>query len=367
MKNLLALIFILQLSDIKIKLQRVLEGEEFIYPVFFIQNPIYDEIFYIVEQIGVVKVCSSTNCSVFLDIKDRVDFGGEKGLFAIAFSPQFKQDGKIFVSYTNKYANSVISFFVSKDRKFLIDQKDEKVIIKIRQPFPNHNGGMIAFGPDNMLYIAFGDGGAIGDPFNYGQNKKILHGKILRIDVSVFPYKIPQDNPFYGDSICGLGQKPKEACSEIFAWGLRNPWRFSFDEEKILAGDVGQNSWEEINIIEKGKNYGWNCYEGFEKFKECKNGEFTFPITVYPLYQEGDCSVIGGYVYRGKKIPQLYGKYIFGDYCSGNIRYLDLEDSKQYLLLKTKISISSFSVDKEGEIYVIDHKGGKIFKIIQDN
>lgn len=366
MRTLLHVLLILHLSDIKIKLQRVFGEEKFSYPVFLIQNPIYDEIFYIVEQIGVVKACSYNKCLVFLDIKDRVDFGGEKGLFSIAFSPNFKQDGKIFVSYTNKYGNSVISFFVSKDRKFVVNVKDEKVILRLRQPFPNHNGGMILFGPDNMLYIAFGDGGGAGDPFGYGQNKKTLHGKILRIDVSTFPYKIPKDNPFYGDAICGLGQKPKEACAEIFAWGLRNPWRFSFDEEKILAGDVGQNTWEEINIIEKGKNYGWNCYEGFEKFKDCESGEFTYPITVYQLYKDGDCSIIGGYVYRGERIPQLYGKYIFGDYCSGKIQYLDLEDKKQYLLLKTKISISSFSIDKEGEIYVIDHKGGKIYKIIQD-
>lgn len=355
--------------SVKVKFQKVFD-EKFDYPVFLVQNPLFDDTFYVVEQVGIVKACKSgEKCSTFLDIRDRVDFGGEKGLFSIAFSPWFKQDGRIFVSYTNKYGYSIISFFVSSDRRSSIDKKEEKIILKLRQPFPNHNGGMIGFGPDNFLYIAFGDGGAAGDPLNYGQNKKILHGKILRVDVRNFPYSVPEDNPFYGDALCGLGQKPKNACSEIFSYGLRNPWRFSFDREtgKIYTGDVGQDRWEEIDLVEKGKNYGWNCYEGFERFKKCEaNEEFAFPITTYPL-KDGNCSVIGGYVYRGKKIQPLYGKYIFGDYCSGKIWYLDLNTKQYFMLQDTKFFISSFAEDKEGEIYVIDHRGGEIYKIISDD
>jgi glucose/arabinose dehydrogenase len=259
---------------------------------------------------------------------------------------------------------------------------------------------MIAFGEDKMLYISLGDGGGAGDPFDNSQNTKNLLGKILRIDPEPktklpnnITYLIPKDNPFYGDIVCGIekNKKPKSGCAEIFAWGLRNPWRFSFDRktEIIWAGDVGQDRWEEINIIQKGKNYGWRCFEGFEPFnlKNCKKenylAEYQFPITVYPISK--DCAVIGGYVYRGSKIKSLYGKYIFGDWCSGKIRVLDadklyqdyknellsdnqkknivFQNVKTETLIDTDFMISSFGEDNEGEIYVLDHKGGKIYKI----
>ena len=375
----------------------------FTNPVFFTENPIHKGIFYVVEQPGTVKYIYEGKVGIFLDIKDRVDFGGEKGLLGLAFSPEFEKNGRVYVSYVDKFGNSVISYFISEDRKFKVDHKKEFIVIKVKQPpFPNHKGGMIAFGEDKMLYISLGDGGGAGDPFDNSQNTKNLLGKILRIDPEPktklpnnITYLIPKDNPFYGDVVCGIekNKKPKSGCAEIFAWGLRNPWRFSFDRKTgiIWAGDVGQDSWEEINIIQKGKNYGWRCFEGFEPFnlKKCKKenylDEYQFPITVYPISKVQDCSVIGGYVYRGSKIKSLYGKYIFGDWCSGKIRVLDadklyqdyknellsdnqkknivFQNVKTETLIDTDFMISSFGEDNEGEIYVLDHKGGKIYKI----
>ncbi|GBD03988.1 Aldose sugar dehydrogenase YliI [bacterium HR19] len=352
---------------------------EFEKPVAMVENPIEDGIFYIAEQIGRVKVVFKENgnwkVKNFLDIRDRIDFGGEKGLLGIAFSPNFKSNGRIYISYTSKYGYSIISFFAVKDRKFSAGDR-ETIILKVRQPpFPNHKGGDIKFGPDGLLYISLGDGGGAGDPLKTGQNPKDLLGSILRIDPETeLPYAIPKDNPFSDDVVCGVNQskKPVRGCAEVFAFGLRNPWRFSFDRKTgaLWAGDVGQNRWEEINIIERGKNYGWRCYEGFEIFdRNCSKTNFSFPVTVYKLYEQKDCAVIGGYVYRGEKIKLLHGKYLYGDWCSGKIRVLDAEKyynlklSDSSVLIESGLMVSSFAEDKSGEIYVLDHKSGKIYKI----
>ncbi len=395
----------IHLQNSKIYLEEFPEGGNlkvrFKNPVFFTENPIHKGIFYVVEQSGTVKYIHGEKVGIFLDIKDRVDFGGEKGLLGLAFSPKFEENGRFYVSYVDKFGNSVISYFISEDRKFKVDQSKEFIVIKVKQPpFPNHKGGMIAFGKDKMLYISLGDGGSAGDPLDNSQNTKNLLGKILRIDPEPktelpknITYLIPKDNPFYGDVMCGIekNKKPKLGCAEIFAWGLRNTWRFSFDRKTgiIWAGDVGQDRWEEINIIQNGKNYGWRCFEGFEPFnlKNCKKGnylqEYQFPITVYSISE--DCAIIGGYVYRGSKIKSLYGKYIFGDWCSGKIRVLDadnlyedyknelfskdkknnviFQNIKTEILIDTDFMISSFGEDNEGEIYILDHKDGKIYKI----
>ncbi len=394
-------------ENTKIYLEEFPEGGKlkarFVNPVFFTENPIHKGIFYVVEQPGTVKYIYGEKIGIFLDIKDRVDFGGEKGLLGLAFSPEFEKNGRVYVSYVDKFGNSVISYFISEDRKLKVDQSKEFIVIKVKQPpFPNHKGGMIAFGKDKMLYISLGDGGSAGDPLDNSQNTKNLLGKILRIDPEPktklpknITYLIPQDNPFYGDVMCGIekNKKPKLGCAEIFAWGLRNTWRFSFDKETgiIWAGDVGQDRWEEVNIIQRGKNYGWRCFEGFEPFnlKNCKKEnylqEYQFPTTVYSISKSKDCAIIGGYVYRGSKIKSLYGKYIFGDWCSGKIRVLDadklyedyknelfskdeknniiFQNIKTEILIDTDFMISSFGEDNEGEIYVLDHKGGKIYKI----
>jgi len=229
-------------------------------------------------------------------------------------------------------------------------------LLVIPQPYGNHNGGMIAFGLDHYLYIGMGDGGSGGDPENYAQNRNELLGKFLRIDVDQQrPYGIPPDNPF----VQGNGQP------EIFAVGLRNPWRFSFDREtgNLWAGDVGQNKWEEIDVIQKGKNYGWRFLEGTHCFNpetNCRSVKnLVAPVTEY-AHSSGRCSVTGGYVYRGTMIPALLGTYVFGDFCSGEI--WGYREGETRLLLATDLQISSFGEVGDGELYVLGY-GGEIFRI----
>ena len=236
--------------------------------------------------------------------------------------------------------------------------ESELVILEVPQPYANHNGGQIAFGPDGYLYIGLGDGGSAGDPRRNGQNPSTLLGAILRIDVSGAtaeqPYAIPLDNPFVDG-----GGRP-----EIWAYGLRNPWRFSFDREtgELWTGDVGQNRWEEIDIIERGGNYGWNAMEGhhcFQPSSDCENEDFIPPVWEYSL--DGDaCSVIGGYVYRGTAIQTLVGTYVYADFCTGEIFGLrrDGEDVVNRLLVDTDLRISSFGEDNDGELYVLSQGEG---------
>ena len=232
---------------------------------------------------------------------------------------------------------------------------DESVLLVIPQPYGNHNGGMIAFGPDHYLYIGLGDGGSGGDPEDYAQNRNELLGKFLRIDVDQQrPYGIPPDNPFAK----GNGRP------DFFAWGLRNPWRFSFDRETgdLWAGDVGQNAWEEIDVIKMGKNYGWRLLEGTHCFNPGTNcrqtSEFVDPVTEY-AHEQDRCSVTGGYVYRGEKITDLIGIYVFGDFCSGEI--WGYRNGEKQILQSTDLQISSFGEDRVGELYVLGY-GGKLFE-----
>lgn len=305
--------------------------------------------------------------TVFLDIKDRVnDSGNEEGLLGLAFDPNYASNGFFYVHYTASYsASSIISrFSVNVDDQQEADIESELVILQVNQPFSNHNGGHIAFGPDGYLYIGLGDGGNGGDPHGNGQNKETLLSSILRIDVSdssdQVKYSIPPDNPFVGLD----GAK-----SEIWAYGLRNPWRFSFDTETGLlwVGDVGQNRFEEVDIIEKGGNYGWNVLEGFHCYSElvskCVNDEFEMPIVEYD-HNEG-CSVTGGYVYRGSTWDSLYGNYIYGDFCSGLIWSLNFDGSKLVdltVLVDSDLQISSFGEDEEGELYILSFDN-KIYRL----
>ncbi len=248
----------------------------------------------------------------------------------------------------------IAEYRVSSDPDRADPQETNRLVIP--QPYRNHNGGMIAFGPDALLYIGMGDGGAGGDPENRAQDRKSLLGKLLRIDVDgPPPYRIPADNPFVGQQ----GQP------EIFALGLRNPWRFSFDRQtgELWAGDVGQNLWEEIDVIAKGKNYGWRLLEGthcFNPAKNCQSVQQAIPPVTEYRHEQGRCSVTGGYVYRGKHVPSLEGVYVFGDYCTGEI--WGYRDGHTTQLLDTELQISSFGEDRGGELYVIGHQG-KIFQI----
>ena len=324
---------------------------------------------FITEQAGTIRIIKNGVLipKPFLDIRERVKSGGEKGLLSVAFHPSFKTNGRFFINYTSGKGlrlHTVVSEFRAEPNSNDAYEESEKIILEVAQPYSNHNGGQIAFGPDGYLYIGMGDGGAGNDPKGNGQKLSTLLGTILRIDVDKKEgrkqYAIPPDNPFE-DS---LFSRP-----EIFAYGLRNPWRFSFDPltGTLYAGDVGQSAREEIDIIESGKNYGWNIMEGTictpGVNPKCSSKGLTLPIIDYGR-KEG-ITVIGGYVYRGTNIPALCGAYIYGDFGSGNIWALYYNNSKvakNKLLLKANISISSFGIDEDYEVYVVDY-GGSIFRI----
>ncbi len=320
---------------------------------------------FVVEQPGVIRVVANdstaTQADVFLDITDRVNAGGEMGLLGLAFHPDFSNNGFLFVNYTTTRdgpRRTVISRFTASGAQ--ADANSELRLLEVEQPFSNHNGGMIEFGNDGYLYIALGDGGSGGDPRGHGQNKTTLLGAIARIDVDNpgqgRNYGIPPENPFVGD---GGGVR-----EEIYAFGLRNPWRFSIDRPtgQIWAGDVGQGQWEEIDLIERGGNYGWRNMEGnhcFDPSSGCENPEFVAPITEYG-HSDGNCSVTGGYVYRGTRRPELQGAYIYGDFCSGTLwqlRYDNGQLTENSELVSTSISISSFGIDEQGELYILDLSG----------
>ncbi len=322
-------------------------------PVFVTHSGDQGQRLFIVEQAGRIRILEKGRLlpTPFLDITDRINFGGERGLLGLAFHPKFSNNGRFFVNYSRATDGAtVISEFQVSDTINLA-KPAEKILLTISQPYGNHNGGMIAFGPDGFLYMATGDGGARGDPGNRGQNQTELLGKILRIDIDHgAPYSIPKDNPF----------ATQQHGREIFAFGFRNPWRFSFDQMtgELWAADVGQNRWEEIDRVEKGKNYGWRIMEGMHCFKpstDCPQVGLTLPIAEY-ANESGRCSITGGYVYRGQQIPHLQGTYIFGDYCSGEV--MGLVNNRVTVFLSTGFRIASFGEDATGELYVVDHGGG---------
>lgn len=328
---------------------------------------------FVTEQSGVIYSFTTNqpqqSLHVFLDITNRVNRGGnEEGLLGFTFDPKYQDNGYFYVYYsaTNPRRSVVSRFSLDRENLNVATPQTEAIIMEIEQPYSNHNGGQLAFGPDGYLYIGLGDGGSSGDPQHNGQNLDTLLGKILRIDVNELSakgdYKIPPDNPFVG--ITG-------ARAEIWALGLRNPWRFSFDKNTGLlwAGDVGQNKWEEIDIIIKGGNYGWNIMEGFHCYSpsnDCTQSGLTLPLFEYDHSQ--GCSVTGGYVYRGDKIPSLKGYYIYGDYCSGNIwalRYNGNPLIQNILLTKSGLRITSFGEDLAGNIYILSQEGG-IYTLAQN-
>ncbi len=303
--------------------------------------------------------------SEFLDITDRVNSrGSEEGLLGIALDP--KNDRHLYLHYSAaKPRRSVVSRFTLSPDHSAADPDSELVILEVAQPYPNHNGGQLAFGPDGYLYVGLGDGGSAGDPPGNGQDPTTLLGSILRIDVSQAtpqrPYAIPPDNPFADPPEAD----PPKADAEIWAYGLRNPWRFSFDRDtgELWAGDVGQNRWEEIDLIQRGANYGWNVLEGNHCFRPrdgCQREGMTPPVWEYSLDGE-PCSVIGGYVYRGSAIPWLNGAYVYGDFCSGKLfglRYAKGKVVEHVQLADTGRRIMSFAQDNDGELYLLSQKSG---------
>ncbi len=328
---------------------------------------------FVVEQQGIIYVFDNDSAvaqkSEFINLKDEVnDSGNEEGLLGLAFHPDYKNNGYFFVDYTaSSPRRTVISRFkVSDANPDSAAKVSELIILEIPQPESNHNGGQIAFGPDGYLYIAMGDGGGSGDQHGTtgnGQDLTTLLGSILRIDVNqvsdTMNYAIPADNPFSNNQ---SGYK-----EEIYAFGLRNPWRFSFDSVTGLlwAADVGQNAYEEIDIIAKGNNYGWRVMEAshcYNPSSGCDTTGLTFPIWEYG--RSSGASVSGGYVYRGKSVPELQGKYIYADYVSGRIwslLYDGLNPAVNSLLIDTSVNISSFGLDQDNELYICAFDG-KIYR-----
>ena len=310
-----------------------------------------------------------SNPEVFLDIQNLVsDVGEEEGLLGLAFDPEYATNGLFYVYYTaaNPRRSVVARFSAHLDSPNRADPDSQRVILEVGQPFPNHNGGNILFGPDGYLYIGLGDGGGAGDPQGNGQNRGTLRGSVLRIDPSTRGkdrnYSIPPDNPFVGAT--GFRE-------EIFAYGLRNPWRFSFDRQtgRLWAGDVGQDSFEEVDIILPGRNYGWNIMEGLHcyppRVSGCDQRGMEPPVTEYSLTQ-GNCAIIGGYVYRGTRLLPLYGAYIYGDYCSCRIWALFYDGGRvmeNVLLLDSTHKLSSFGEDQAGEMYVLSFDDGRIYRL----
>src|SRR5437899_6797122 len=325
---------------------------------------------FVVEQGGTIRIIQRRALlpGPFLNITNLVESSGEEGLLGLAFHPLYKTNGRFFVNYTrrvNGQLQTVIAeYHVSSTDPNKADPRRKKILI-IDQPFDNHNGGQLAFGPDKFLYIALGDGGSEGDPLGNGQNLGTLLGKVLRINVdSGTPYVILPDNPFVGNP---------SARGEIWAYGLRNPWRFSFDRggtHRLFAGDVGQDNYEEVDIIRRGRNYGWNIMEGFHCYPpptaNCDMMGLTTPIAEYS-HSLGE-AVIGGYVYRGSAMPALQGVYVFGDYLSGKVwglREVLPGTWQRVLLLSSGKIISAFGQDASGELYLLDYTNGIVYSLVQ--
>jgi glucose/arabinose dehydrogenase len=325
---------------------------------------------FVLEQPGFIRIIQDGNllAEPFLDISARASCCGERGLLGLAFHPDYRATGYFYVNYTDRNGDTVIArFTVSEDPNRALPES-EKQLLQIAQPYTNHNGGVVEFGPDGYLYLGLGDGGSGGDPQGYAQSLETLLGKILRLDVdSGDPYAIPADNPF-------ASPQDERGLPEIWAYGLRNPWRFSFDRltGDLFIGDVGQNAWEEINYLPAGSpggaNFGWNYFEGNHPFRGTPPPglELVFPVAEYANPAQG-CSVTGGVVYRGRSLPAWNGVYLYGDYCSGKVWGLIQHPDgtwEEALLFDNVARITSFGEDEDGEVYVVDH-AGVVFQLVE--
>lgn len=380
----ISILFTQEINDIK----SVIIAENLNRPVFAVFEPATNKM-YAVEQTGKIYLINNLqNKSLFLDLSKKISVSvtpDERGLLGMVFDPNFQSNGFFYVSYIDTENYSVVSRFRLSENKDEVDIESEKKLIYFEQPFNNHNGSHLDFNPiDNYLYISFGDGGASGDPYGNAQNLHNFFGSILRIDPQDDgSYLIPNDNPL----VLHKKNNDSDIKSEIWAYGLRNVWRFSFDNNNgdIYMGDVGQYLWEEINYLEFGENggnFGWNIMEGNHCYPEpgCDKEGFINPIFEYPsdanypfslmgIKQENvsGCSVTGGYIYRGDQIKSLYGLYIFSDFCTGKIWALDplkniVQEITEPLFGSEKNMISSFSQDINNEIYIVEFSG-KIYKI----
>ncbi|MCC6790968.1 MAG: PQQ-dependent sugar dehydrogenase [Thermomicrobiales bacterium] len=320
---------------------------------------------FVVEQVGTIRILIDGDIQdePFLDIVYEISSGNEQGLLSMALHPNFAENGTFFIDYTDVDGNTQIERWqVSADNPNQADPESAVTVLSVAQPYPNHNGGLLLFGPDGYLYVGLGDGGSQGDPEGNGQDLGALLGKILRIDVDNpaegQEYGIPDDNPFVGD---------EGAAGEVWAYGLRNPWRFSFDRETgdLYIADVGQNVYEEVSVLPAGgdeRNFGWNLMEGPACYavENCDPAGLVAPFFSY-THDEGGCSVTGGYVYRGESIRALQGVYLTADYCTGLLWGVGKNAAGEWVAsapIETGLSVSSFGEDADGELYVIDLSGG---------
>jgi glucose/arabinose dehydrogenase len=369
----------------------------FTQPLALVQEPGNNDRWYVVEKDGRIFYFANKNNAhekkLFIDISDsRVDARFEGGLLGMAFHPNYSENGFVFLSYTSgdnpgdddatNFRSHISRFSVNKTGTKL-NPDSEQILLTIDQPWDNHNGGNILFGPDSYLYAGYGDGGSWADPNDNGQNINTLLATMLRIDINVSEdefkkgiyYKIPAKNPFSKSKGCATGN----GCPEIFAWGLRNPWRWSFDREtkSLWLGDVGQNAHEEIDIIKRGGNYGWRCREGKHPYKldGCNSGiNFEEPVLDYgTMYAKNTtegrkgASVTGGYVYRGSAIPKLQAHYVFADFVHGLLFAINTDkiSPRPILISDTDFAIASFAEDQKGELYFLSLYGpAGIFKIV---
>ena len=345
-------------------------------PVALIQPPNDNSQWYALEQAGRIyrfdnNAAVSTR-QLVADLRDNnggpVLDGGERGLLGMAFHPDYANNRRVYLSYSSASSvsgddhRSVLSRFTMSADGATLQTQSAVEVFTVGQPFSNHNGGQIAFGPDNFLYFGLGDGGSGGDPRDLAQNINSTLGAMLRIDVdNGSPYSIPSDNPF-ANGQCGSG-----GCPEIYAWGFRNPWRWSFDQSTgdLWMGDVGQGNWEEVNRVNRNGNYGWRCFEGNNAFNTTSCGplsSYAAPVSEYS-HNGGHCSITGGYVYRGSRLPHLVGRFIYGDFCSGQTWSVNSSGVVQPLL-DTAFGISSFAQDQSGEVYVVDRSAGRFHQFV---
>ncbi|MGQ0586378.1 MAG: PQQ-dependent sugar dehydrogenase [Gammaproteobacteria bacterium] len=348
-------------ADSGVAFQRVFPRLSFERPLFLAAAPGDARRLFVAEQGGLIRAFDRNDparTTVFLDLSRKVSRAGEEeGLLGLAFHPQYATNGQVYVYYSGAgQRHQVVARYTADAARGAADPASEKILIEMTDPYRNHNGGMLAFGPDGMLYIGTGDGGSGGDPLDSGQRLDTLLGKILRVTPEA---AVPADNPFV---------KTAGARGEIWAWGLRNPWRFSFDRQTgaLWAADVGQNAWEEIDVIVMGGNYGWRLFEGnaeYENPKKRPARDFIAPVTVYD--HDDGCSVTGGYVYRGKSVPAAQGRYFYADFCTGSVWAVPADGKPQRhgKPLARVPQPSSFGEDDAGELYITSFDGG-IYQLV---
>ncbi len=324
-----------------------------------------DSRMFVVQQNGIIKILQANgtvNATNFLNISSKITYGGERGLLGLAFHPQYPTNGYFFVYYNDTSGNITVARYTrSAANPDVADASTEKIILNVPKPFDNHNGGSIHFAPDGYLWVVTGDGGSGGDPNNNAQNKNSLLGKLLRLDINTTaPYNIPPGNPFVGI----------DGADEVWAYGLRNAWKFNFDTASgnVMIADVGQGQIEEINrmpLTQAGINYGWRCYEGNNAYNAtgcAAQSTMTFPIAAYD-HSGGKCSITGGYVYRGTQYPALQGRYFFADYCSTQIGSLNADDSIIWTAPSSGNNFSTFGINNQNELFVAAVNSGKVFRL----